>query len=175
MYSEDFLNTISLASRLHKDQSRYDKFKTPYITHLVGVGFLLSSVTNNENIIKAGIMHDSLEDVPDYNYEDLVADCGVVVADMVLDVTEEKSLPYIERKEKYINHLKSAPLDSLIISVADKYYNLLSYKDINEDKKHDGHMMVIRGVLNIAKERISKDHKYYSLVDILDKEIIKYN
>jgi (p)ppGpp synthase/HD superfamily hydrolase len=175
MYSEIFLNTISLASRLHRDQFRYDKFKTPYITHLVGVGFLLSSVTKDENIIKAGIMHDSLEDVPEYDYEDLVLDCGTVVADMVLDVTEEKSLPYMERKQKYIDHLKSASIDSIIISVADKYYNLLSYKDMDEERKHDGHMMVIRAVLNIAKERIDKDHDYYSLVDILDKEIVKYN
>lgn len=179
MYSNNFLKTISLAARLHKNQSRKDILQTPYITHLTGVAFLLSCVTKDEDILLAGLMHDSLEDVPDYTFEDLIADCGQNVANIVLDVTEEKSLPYIERKNKYLQHLETVSFDSLIVSVADKYHNIMSMSDMINKNNFKSQLIVIEGVCDIATRRIDQNHQYYILVLQLQQAIrdfkIDYN
>ena len=47
---------IKLASRLHRDQVRSDSERTPYVSHLMAVASLLSSVTDDEDIVIAGLM-----------------------------------------------------------------------------------------------------------------------
>ncbi len=126
---------IKLASRLHSSQVRKDNAQTPYISHLVGVAMLISSVTDDEDIIIAGLMHDSLEDVPNYTYEQLVLDCGQRVADIVSHVTEpldankadNQQLPWLVRKEAYLEHLRSGDIESAIVSSADKIHNTESF------------------------------------------------
>ena len=82
-FSSRLDDAIKLAARLHRDQVRNDNERSPYITHLVSVMVVLSQVTDDEDILVAGIMHDSLEDVPHYTYERLVEDCGERVAKIV--------------------------------------------------------------------------------------------
>jgi (p)ppGpp synthase/HD superfamily hydrolase len=126
---------IKLASRLHSSQVRKDSFQTPYISHLVGVAMLISSVTDDEDIIIAGLLHDSLEDVPNYSYDQLVTDCGERVAQIVSHVTEpldankegDEQLPWLKRKEVYLEHLMSGGAESAIVSTADKIHNTESY------------------------------------------------
>ncbi len=126
---------IKLASRLHSSQVRKDNAQTPYISHLVGVAMLISSVTDDEDIIIAGLMHDSLEDVPNYTYEQLVLDCGQRVAGIVSHVTEpldankadNEQLPWLVRKEAYLEHLRSGDIESAIVSSADKIHNTESF------------------------------------------------
>jgi (p)ppGpp synthase/HD superfamily hydrolase len=126
---------IRLAARLHRNQTRKDELKTPYISHLVGVAFLLSEVTTDEDIIIAGLLHDSLEDVPNYTYEKLVVDCGERVASIVRHVTEpldatkmdEEQLPWLERKEAYLRVLKDGGVESALVSAADKIHNTESF------------------------------------------------
>ena len=79
---------IKLASHLHRNQTRNDNNKTPYISHLMSVAMILTHVTDDKDIVIAGLMHDSLEDVPHYTYDMLVEDCGKRVADIVKHVTE---------------------------------------------------------------------------------------
>lgn len=126
---------IKLASRLHAPQVRKDSFQTPYISHLVGVAMLISSVTDDEDIIIAGLLHDSLEDVPHYSYDQLVVDCGKRVADIVSHVTEpldankadDEQLPWLARKEIYLEHLQSGGVESATVSSADKIHNTESF------------------------------------------------
>lgn len=133
---------IKLASRLHRSQVRKDSFQTPYISHLVGVAMLISSVTDDEDIIIAGLLHDSLEDVPNYSYGQLVADCGERVAEIVSHVTEpldankgdDEQLPWLERKEAYLEHLRSGDVESAIVSSADKIHNTESFlRDLEKE------------------------------------------
>lgn len=174
MYSEFFFNSISLAARLHRKQVRYDELNTPYISHLVVTSFLLSEVTKDENILIAGLMHDVLEDVDNYFYQDLLEDTNKTIADIVYNVTEDNNLPYFRKKEKYLQRLETCDIDSLIVSIADKYHNLISIKSMRDEKKNNNQYIVIKGVLKIAKARIDKQHPYYVLVDKLDKELIKH-
>lgn len=151
--SEKLLKSIDLASHLHRDQNRHDAVNTPYISHLFGVAILLASQTDDEDIVIAGIMHDSLEDVPEYTYDDLARDCGERVADIVRGVTENKSLPYKERKLAYIDHLRTGMIESLMVSVADKLHNARSLHTMPVEKQHNGHMILYNEVLKIARER----------------------
>lgn len=126
---------IKLSSHLHRHQTRRDEYHTPYVSHLYSVAALLSSVTDDEDIIIAGLMHDSLEDVPHYSYDDLVRDCGERVASIVSHVTEpldankEESdqIPWLERKESYLKVLKEGGVESAMVSAADKVHNTESF------------------------------------------------
>lgn len=126
---------IKLAAHLHRNQFRNDNNRTPYVTHLISVAFILSEITDDEDIIIAGLMHDSLEDVPGYTYEQLVSDCGKRVADIVSHVTEpldaskgaDEQLPWLVRKEKYLEVLRNGSIESALVSCADKIHNTESF------------------------------------------------
>ncbi len=155
LISDRIINALSLASHLHRNHTRHDADETPYISHLASVAMYLQCVTDDEDIIIAGIMHDSIEDVPDYTYDDLVIDCGSRVADMVLSVTENKSLPYKEMKLDYIEKVRSHGIETLLISLADKLHNAKSLSAMPADKIHKGHLWLYEEILNVAKEKIN--------------------
>jgi (p)ppGpp synthase/HD superfamily hydrolase len=110
----------------------------------MSVAALLSEITNDEDIIIAGLMHDSLEDVPGYTYDKLVVDCGERVAVIVSHVTEpldaskdmSEQLPWLERKEAYLAALRSGGKESAMVSSADKIHNTDSF--IRDIEKEDG-------------------------------------
>jgi (p)ppGpp synthase/HD superfamily hydrolase len=122
---------IKRSSHLHRNQVRKDRDNTPYVSHLYAVAALISSVTDDEDVIIAGLMHDSLEDVPEYSYDDLVKDFGVRVAEIVAHVTEpldankeeDDQMPWLKRKEAYLKVLKDGGRESALVSVADKIHN----------------------------------------------------
>jgi (p)ppGpp synthase/HD superfamily hydrolase len=136
-------SAIKLASHLHRHQTRKDINNTPYVSHLMSVGMILATATDNEDVIIAGLMHDSLEDVPRYTYEKLVEDCGLVVADIVKHVTEPldankleiEQLPWLTRKERYLENLRNGGTESAMVSAADKIHNTESFM---EDAAKDG-------------------------------------
>lgn len=122
------------ATRLHKGQYRKG-FKTAveYITHPLAVADILAKYTTDENVIVAGILHDTLEDC-DYTYEQLQREFGSSVASIVADVTEDFALKrtlgekesWALRKQKYLDHLRDASGEALMVCAADKIHNLNS-------------------------------------------------
>lgn len=126
---------IKLASHLHRNQTRKDHYSTPYASHLFSVAMILATATDDEDVVIAGLMHDSLEDVPHYTYDDLVEDCGDRVASIVIHVTEpldankmdDEQLPWLARKEQYLENLKSGGVESAMVSAADKIHNTESF------------------------------------------------
>lgn len=174
---------INEAARLHRDQHRKDRLKTPYITHLVGVMILLSSVTRDEDILIAGLMHDSLEDIPDYMPEHLEKMFGARVKDIVLGVTELHKLhgekvSWKEEKSAYLENLRNASDESVLVSLADKIQNTRGYIELLNTElhsmhqyfgsDHSGRTWFHKEVLAIGKERLGED---YALVEELRQEI----
>ncbi len=166
---------INEAARLHRDQFRKDAMKTPYITHLVGVMILLSSATHDEDILIAGLMHDALEDVPDYAPEQLEEKFGTRVKDIVMGVTEESKLsggdaraPWKEVKDAYLQNLRQAPEESIMVSLADKIQNTRSLIEMihlasggkleNFGSNHTERLWFNEEVLKIGEERLGDDH-----------------
>jgi (p)ppGpp synthase/HD superfamily hydrolase len=58
----------------------------PYYTHLENVADLVAMVSNDEEMIAAALLHDTLEDT-DTTYDELVENFGRRVADLVKELT----------------------------------------------------------------------------------------
>lgn len=121
---------IHKSAILHDGQYRKGEDKSPYITHPFSVALIVSQYTENENIIIAGLLHDTIEDT-NYTAEEMEHDFGTEIKNIVLGVTEMKikngqKLKWKERKQEYINKLKKAQIESLMVSAADKWHNLSS-------------------------------------------------
>jgi len=94
-------DAINYASKLHSKQFRKGDSTLPYVSHLFAVAWILSEYTDDENIIIAGLLHDSLEDIEGYTYEDLESDFGKRVADIVLNVSEDKVTSEADKKTSW--------------------------------------------------------------------------
>jgi len=161
---------INLATKLHCDDGGIRKgIKLPYIVHPFSVAWIVASYTDSEDAVCAALMHDTLEDVDGYEYQDLKNDFGETIANLVDYVSEVKNdengnkLPWRVRKEGYLNRLREAPEESLYVSAADKINNLNSmidaYKKIGkkllEDFNDNGDKIwYYTSCLEIIRERI---------------------
>jgi (p)ppGpp synthase/HD superfamily hydrolase len=123
---------INVAAEKHHGQSRKGK-EIPYIVHPFSVALILSEYTHNEDIISAGLMHDVLEDVKDYSFNDLKNDLGEKIARIVEEVsedidlnTEDQKATWDYRKHKYLEDLKTESYEAMMITAADKIHNLNS-------------------------------------------------
>jgi len=117
-----------------RQQIRKAEGDLPYISHLFSVVVILSKYTNDENTLIAGIMHDSVEDVEGYNYQDLADDFGWDIADLVRDISEfknqeNKKLTWLDRKKDYLRKLEIASHPALMVCAADKIHNLRAMID----------------------------------------------
>jgi (p)ppGpp synthase/HD superfamily hydrolase len=124
---------IKVAARAHAGQLRKGDGVTPYITHPFGVAVILSGYTENEDVVVAGLLHDTIEDTS-YTFEEMGRDFGTAVADIVREVTEVKvknGAPqgWQERKDAYLAKLEVATDAAMLVSAADKIYNLTSIAD----------------------------------------------
>lgn len=141
VYSILIQDATNFAIKIHElDVKKKRKGKdVPYITHPLSVGIILSRVTQNESIIAAGILHDTIEDCEPYGSitEDILAKLfNKDVARMVNDVTEQdKTKPWFERKMEALEHIKHMPHDSLLVKSADVLQNLA---ELNQDITAEG-------------------------------------
>lgn len=76
-------------------------------------------------MVAAGYLHDTIEDV-EVSYEDLAGEFGREIADIVLAVTDDKTLPKQVRKELQVEHALHATADQAAVKLADKISNLRS-------------------------------------------------
>lgn len=125
---------IIFATNAHKNVMRKGS-DLPYILHPLETGIIVSTLTDDETIIAAAILHDVLEDT-DTSYEELKAEFGES-ADLVRLETEDKrrNLPpeatWKVRKQETINHLmQETRIGVKQIALADKLSNIRSmYRD----------------------------------------------
>ncbi len=139
MYSYRVEQAIRAAAVLHKNQLRKGSMPFPYITHLVATAFTLMDYSDDEDVIIAGLLHDTLEDT-DYTIDELQEDFGGRVREIVEAVTEPKSTPenriaWKDRKKAYVELLKKGPKESVLVAAADKIHN---FRTLVEDYS-DGH------------------------------------
>ena len=118
----------------HKGQLRKYPKNTPYYTHLFRVGDILSEYGFSDDVVKAGLLHDLVEDT-DYELDYIKENFGEDIAKYVDFVSEDKNLPWKERKLEYIRKLFSneSPVESIAISMADKIDNLEDSKKAHEE------------------------------------------
>lgn len=127
MYSYRIEQAIRAATVLHREQNRKGSMPYPYASHLISVAFILMDYTEDEDVIVAGLLHDTLEDT-DYTPDELEEDFGGRVRDLVETVSEPTEhngtrLKWDERKKEYAKQLKKGPKEAVMVAAADKIHN----------------------------------------------------
>jgi (p)ppGpp synthase/HD superfamily hydrolase len=134
-----FLRAFQFAAEKHAGQTR--KASTiPYIAHLMGVASLVLEAGGDEDLAIAALLHDVVEDCGGAPMlKEVRRRFGSRVAKVVdacTDADTDPKPPWRERKEKYIEHLKTADADTRLVSAADKLNNVRSilsdYRAIGE-------------------------------------------
>ena len=122
MYEGIIFEAIQFASEKHKDQKR-KVYDYPYITHPLMVFHIVSLYTDDLDVQAAAILHDTVEDT-DTTIEDIKERFGDRVTGFVLGLSEDKSLPWPDRRLRYIDSFANAPQEVLLVKAADIICNL---------------------------------------------------
>src|SRR5579859_7480462 len=109
------------AATKHVDQRRKGEAAEPYMNHLTEVAELVAQATRatDPDIIVAAVLHDTVEDT-ETTLEEIRAAFGERVAELVGEVTDDKSLPKQTRKDLQVAHAAHASRGAQIIKLADK-------------------------------------------------------
>jgi (p)ppGpp synthase/HD superfamily hydrolase len=118
---------LDYASVWHRHQKRkYPVVEVPYVSHIAGVVAVLARHGFGDEVLAAGALHDVVEDCG-IGHHELTRLFGARVADLVDAVSEEdKSLPWGERKTRYLARFVRSPPDAQAVAIADKIDNLAS-------------------------------------------------
>jgi (p)ppGpp synthase/HD superfamily hydrolase len=112
-----------IAAIAHNCKNRKGK-EIPYIVHPMAVAILLAQSGASEEVILAGILHDTVEDT-DITLENIKEQFGLAVADIVEGCSEpDKSKPWEDRKEHTLEALKTASDSVWLVTCADKLHNV---------------------------------------------------
>jgi guanosine-3',5'-bis(diphosphate) 3'-pyrophosphohydrolase len=122
------IKTANFAAIAHATQKRKDPQGTPYINHPIGVCQLLCEAGITDIVVLQGaLLHDTIEDT-NVTEVDICNEFGRDVAQLVLEVTDDKSLPWQERKDAQVANTPFKSKNAKLIKMADKIYNL---RDLN--------------------------------------------
>lgn len=121
-----------IAHQAHTGQVRKDD-GSPYFIHPCMVAIKLAQNGFDETVVAAGFAHDVLEDTAVTKAE-LEKSLGSQVVELILHLTEDKSLAWEDRKQKYADAIRSAPVGAKAVSVADKIHNLESLLAAHESQ-----------------------------------------
>lgn len=153
---EIFDKAVQFAFQAHKGQFRKDG--TMYILHPLETAAIVSTMTKDEDILAAAVLHDTVEDTP-VTAEDIRATFGDRIADLVAHETENKrpdqsaANTWKIRKEESLAVLKDCSIESKMIWIADKLSNMRSLLRIYEDIGLD--------VFKAFNEKDPKEQRWY--------------
>ena len=121
---QDILGAACFAAEKHASQRRKGVAKEPYINHLLEVaGLVANALTEPDtDLVIAALLHDIIEDAR-VSKDDLQR-FGPDVAELVAEVTDDRSLPQAERKRRQIVHAPHLSVRAQTIKLADKISNL---------------------------------------------------
>lgn len=135
IYTPLLHRAIQFAIKTHdvyQKQKRKGK-DVAYITHPLTVGVILAHAGASEEVIAAGILHDTIEDsLPSKKVTAsmLQERFGSKVAQLVLSVTEpDKNVPWDVRKQEALHHIEHFSHDELLLKSADVISNVAEILD----------------------------------------------
>ncbi|QQX85267.1 bifunctional (p)ppGpp synthetase/guanosine-3',5'-bis(diphosphate) 3'-pyrophosphohydrolase [Cupriavidus necator] len=116
---------IAFAADKHRNQRRKDAEASPYINHPIALANVLANESGieDERVLVTAILHDTIEDT-ETTEQELVSSFGQEVANIVLEVTDDKSLPKSERKRLQMEHAAHISSRAQLVKLADKICNL---------------------------------------------------
>jgi len=119
------MQAADAAARWHVRQRRKGHAAEPHINHLLEVAFLVTTATEGRepDVVIAALLHDAVED-QGIAIELIASAYGRKVADIVTEVTDDKSLPKAERKRLQVETAGHKSREARLIKLADKTSNV---------------------------------------------------
>ena len=119
------LKAMRFAAEKHIDQRRKDSKSSPYINHPIQVAETLWTIGEIRDItlLVASILHDTIEDTGT-KLEEIRAEFGEDVLALVLEVTDDKSLPKQVRKQLQVKTAPHKTRNAKLLKLADKICNV---------------------------------------------------
>ena len=172
-------DAIEFATKAHEGQFRKGT-RRPYIVHPIEVADIVSTMTKDEEVICAAVLHDTIEDCGGITREVLKLRFGKRVAEIVAQESEDKSLSWEERKGETIRRLNDAPTEVQMIALADKLSNM---RDIDRDYPVLGEILWTRfrmqskaalgwyykGVRDVLREKFEGVEAYEEYCRLIEK------
>ena len=175
----ELLKAYRFAEMAHRGQIRKGS-NEPYFVHLMEAAGIARTLTDEEDIIIATLLHDVIEDTG-FGFEDLEHEFGTKIAAMVAAVSEDKQRErnadesWYDRKTQAVVNLISQPVEIKTIVLADKLSNIRStyseyaasgdavFEKFNQKDK-DAHAWYYRTIISYIEE-LSGTDAYRELVD----------
>ena len=144
-----------------------------YVLHTMEAASIVATMTNDEELLAAALLHDVIEDT-DVTEEELRREFGDRITDIVVaesddfapGVSEENS--WHDRKRAAIERLAAAPLEAKMVALGDKLSNMRAIA-ADYDKKGDE-------LWNIFHANDPRDHEWHykgladSLIELADTD-----
>ncbi|EXI62356.1 guanosine-3',5'-bis pyrophosphate 3'-pyrophosphohydrolase [Mannheimia granulomatis] len=127
-----------IARDAHEGQTRSSG--EPYITHPVAVASIIAEMKLDHEAVIAALLHDVIEDTP-YTEEELAAEFGQSVADIVQGVSKLDKLKFRTRQEAEVANFRKMILAMtkdirvVLIKLADRTHNMRTLGALRPDKR----------------------------------------
>ncbi len=119
------LRASAFAAHKHRNQRRKDVDASPYINHPLTLANVLANEAGVADAVTlcAALLHDTVEDT-DTTADELTREFGAAICGVVLEVTDDRTLPKAERKRLQIEHAATISDRAKLVKLADKISNL---------------------------------------------------
>src|SRR6266852_6439617 len=116
---------LAFAADKHRRQRRKDAEAAPYINPPIALARVLAveAGLSDAKLLAAAVLHDTLEDTQT-SFEELKERFGAAVATVVLEVTDDKTLPKQQRKRLQVAHAARLSRRAKLVKLADKICNV---------------------------------------------------
>lgn len=116
---------LRFAAEKHRDGRRKGQIAAPYINHPIVVAEQLAAagLEDDPDLLIAALLHDVVEDT-DATAQELRERFGERVAAIVLELTDDKSLEWRERKRLVVEHIASRSREAQLIKLSDLSANV---------------------------------------------------
>lgn len=144
-FSHKIYLAVGDAASAHEKQRRKGDRSIPYIAHPVALAIALSHIVDDEDIIIAALLHDTLEDTT-FPPEQILQKYGARVLSLVQAVSEEKDVnmsdeqetaTWLQRKAHMVQHVATAAWEIQLIKFADNLQNLQSILQLLKEKPYE--------------------------------------
>jgi (p)ppGpp synthase/HD superfamily hydrolase len=130
--SELIARALAKATKEHAGQVRNGSGGLPYIEHPRMVAATLAARGYPDPVLAAALLHDVVED-SDTTVEDLRAEFGEEIADLVATLSDDESIEsYRDRKDEHRGRVATVDGDALAIYAADKLANMTTLHEAIE-------------------------------------------
>jgi guanosine-3',5'-bis(diphosphate) 3'-pyrophosphohydrolase len=125
MMKVSVLEAARFAAERHRDQRRKGASQAPYVNHVIEVAAMLEFVggVQNASVLAAALLHDTVEDTGT-RLGELHGYFNTTVAGIVVEVTDDKSLPKEVRKRLQVERAPKLSPGAKLIRLADKICNV---------------------------------------------------